>query len=60
MVAFAQAKTRFWLSKILYFTAEYNSSKFFTRERSKEIAQIHLKQKERFLEASKNGGTWLS
>ena len=60
MVAFARARTRSWLSKILPVTVQPIKNETVAIDISKDLIENQKKQNNFFLQASKNGGIWFS
>tara|TARA_Y100001968_G_scaffold79811_1_gene71039 strand:- start:823 stop:1005 length:183 start_codon:yes stop_codon:yes gene_type:complete len=60
MVSFARARTRSWLSRLWPVTVQPIRNETTELEKSKDLVEKQKEQNKYFLEASKNGGMWLS
>jgi len=60
MVSFARARTRSLLSRLWPMTEKNLSNQTVQSHKSKKLIEDITEQNKCFLEASKNGGMWLS
>ena len=60
MVSFARARTRSWLSRLWPLTAQPIKNETVVVGKSNELIAKQREQDKFFLQASKNGGMWLS
>ena len=60
MVSFARARTRSWISRLWPVTVQPTNHGTVAMDMAKELIEIQQEQNKCFLEASENGGMWLS
>ena len=60
MVSFARARTRSWISRLWPVTVQPIKNETVAMDMSKDLIEKQKEQNKCFLEASENGGMWLS
>ena len=60
MVSFARARAKSWLTRLWPVTVKTNKNETAEMDMSKELIEKQREQNKFFLEASENGGMWLS
>ena len=60
MVSFARARAKSWLTRLWPVTVKTNKNETAEMDMSKELIEKQREQNKCFLEASENGGMWLS
>jgi len=60
MVSFARARAKSWLTRLWPVTVQPTKNETVAMDMSKKLIEKQQEQNKCFLEASKNGGMWVS